>query len=246
MASYPASLKVFTTKVNKQDDASAEDINAIQDEIEAIQTELGTDVAGSVTDLKTRLAVSIADSGAVANGSSFPGSPTANQLFYRTDLDKLYTRDAANAAWSVVGENLSNVLFQYNACVDNQVAIASSSLTATSGQTYTYLGTSATSYTTVLKSKIIKISGVNTAKVYCQLWTSTSNSTTPNFQIDIGGQTLTLGSGTATTPTWFNGDLDISSLTNGTVYDIDISLKQGGAQQGDTIYLGNLMVFGES
>lgn len=43
-ASYPGAIKSFTTKTNNVDDVDAADMNAVQDEINAIETELGINV----------------------------------------------------------------------------------------------------------------------------------------------------------------------------------------------------------
>lgn len=100
-AVYPTSLKSFTTKTNKVDLVDAAHVNDLQNEVVAIETELGTDVAGSATDLKTRLAVCIGTDGALSKGTSFPVSPAPidGQMFYRTDEDTLYVYDGAN--WDV-------------------------------------------------------------------------------------------------------------------------------------------------
>ena len=103
MADYPGSIVSFTTKTAKQDKVAAAHINSIQDEIEAIQTELGVDVAGDQTNLVTRLAKILADSGAIKQGTSFPGTTETGLLFYKTDEDKLYVRNAADDAWDEVG-----------------------------------------------------------------------------------------------------------------------------------------------
>ena len=100
-ASYPGSLKSFTNKTNKVDLVDAAHVNDLQNEVVAIETELGVDVAGSATDLVTRLAIMIADSGAVRQGTGFPGSPIEGQLFYRTDEDILYIRDGSSN-WDAV------------------------------------------------------------------------------------------------------------------------------------------------
>jgi hypothetical protein len=55
-ASFPASVKTFATLVDFVDTYLAAHNNERGDEITAIETELGTDVAGTMTDLKTRLA----------------------------------------------------------------------------------------------------------------------------------------------------------------------------------------------
>ena len=95
-ASYPASLKTFTTKANLIDIYDASHINDLQDEVSAIEAELGSDVAGSSTDLKTRLARCLADNGAMKQGTSFPGSPNEGDFFYRTDLDNVYVYDGSS------------------------------------------------------------------------------------------------------------------------------------------------------
>lgn len=90
MSVYPGTLDTFTEKENKQDIYDAQHINDLQDAIVAIQTELGTDPAGSVVDLKTRLFVSLDNDGALRHGTSFPASPINGQPFWRTDQNKFY------------------------------------------------------------------------------------------------------------------------------------------------------------
>lgn len=101
-ASYPGDLKSFSTWVDKQDDVSAALVNAIQDEVVAIETELGTDVAGSMTDLKSRLAIALAADGAIAKGTSEPVSPAPveGQMFYNTDENTFKTYDGAS--WNAI------------------------------------------------------------------------------------------------------------------------------------------------
>ena len=100
-ASYPGSIKTFTTKTNKVDLVDADHINDLQNEVVAEQTELGSDVAGSCTDLKTRLAVIIENDGSLRQGTSFPVSPAEGDPFYRTDEDILYIYDGAG--WDAIG-----------------------------------------------------------------------------------------------------------------------------------------------
>jgi hypothetical protein len=100
---YPGSLDTWNTITDKEDLVEQSDINKIKAALLAIQTELGTDVAGTVVDLVTRLAVSLADSGAVAQGTSYPVSPTPviGQPFYRTDTDQYAIYDGSS--WDVIG-----------------------------------------------------------------------------------------------------------------------------------------------
>ena len=62
-ASYPSAIKSFTQQVDLSDVIDAADVNEAYDEIEAIQTELGTDPAGTATDVKTRLDQSLDGAG---------------------------------------------------------------------------------------------------------------------------------------------------------------------------------------
>ena len=62
-ASYPGAVKTFSAVVNGVTKLVAALFNSPYDEITAIETELGTDVAGSLSDLKTRLAVALNDNG---------------------------------------------------------------------------------------------------------------------------------------------------------------------------------------
>jgi hypothetical protein len=242
-ASYPAAVKTFTTKENNVDVYDADHINDQQNEITAIETELGTDVAGSATDLKTRLAVSIANSGAIQNGSSFPGSPVAMQAFYRSDTDLLYVRDAGNANWTVIQGSLSNVIFSfavggdytvdnYGVSVNDNLVPASSTITKLSWHVY------GETYRDILKSKYKKSAGVNTITVYARGW---SNNNSADVQVSIGGQTGGVNWSNAT-PTFKNFTVDVSSLNNGTIYDLNISLRSTGG--GSTMaYMDSIIGF---
>jgi hypothetical protein len=60
---YPASLYSPTTLVDSVDYPQAAHVNTPNAELVLIETELGTDPAGSAADVKTRLAISLADNG---------------------------------------------------------------------------------------------------------------------------------------------------------------------------------------
>ncbi len=63
MADYPSSLASWSDVVDGVDFPQATHVNQPNNEVIAVETELGTDVAGSATNLKTRLAKSISDAG---------------------------------------------------------------------------------------------------------------------------------------------------------------------------------------
>ena len=78
MASYPAAVKTFSAIVNGVTKLVAALFNSPNDEITAIETELGTDPAGSVADVKTRLAVSLNDNGTLkVVGTAYGGTGVA-------------------------------------------------------------------------------------------------------------------------------------------------------------------------
>ena len=62
-ADYPGAIKNFLTLEDGVDTVLAQHMNERGDEITAVETELGADVAGSAADLVTRLAVVLADAG---------------------------------------------------------------------------------------------------------------------------------------------------------------------------------------
>lgn len=74
MASFPGSIKTFTDQVDDIDTVDAADINAAYDEIEAIETELGTDPAGSYTDVSDRL--DAIEAGATISGNLIKNYPS--------------------------------------------------------------------------------------------------------------------------------------------------------------------------
>lgn len=75
MTDYPSSLKSFSQQTDGVSDADAADVNEAYDEIEAIETELGTDVAGAHTNVKTRLAQGLPDA-ADMNTEALSGTST--------------------------------------------------------------------------------------------------------------------------------------------------------------------------
>lgn len=92
---YPGALDVLTDQEAKRDLASKAIINKIQNCIEAIEAELGTDPAGTQTNVKTLLQRCLATNGAMRQGTGFPGSPNEGDFFYRTDQDIVYVYDGS-------------------------------------------------------------------------------------------------------------------------------------------------------
>jgi len=101
-SNYPGSLDSFIAKSDGSGNIiSSAHINDLQNAVVAIETELGTDPAGSLTDLKTRLAVMIANNGILlcraqtrcVAKSKAPYSTIQSAINSITDAasDKIYT-----------------------------------------------------------------------------------------------------------------------------------------------------------
>lgn len=230
-SNYPGSLDTFTTKTDKQDDYAAAHMNDVQNAIVAAQTEMGVNPAGSLTDVVTRLDYVQDSDGALAKGSAFPVSGLVDgQVFYRTDQNTLYVYNGSS--WDSQGQSLSNVLFSWSS---TEVYSANNwgyfvdptSLLETAPTGFSYIGVKGTTYKTMLQFQFAKISGISTVTINARLWAQTTNGGAECIcNVDIGGQANTVKSVASTTPTWVTtSDIDVSGLSDGTVYDGIIQLK---------------------
>lgn len=81
-ASYPTSIKSFTTKTNNVDDVDAAHINDLQDEVVAIETALGAGKASSILQIVTTKTSAMATgSGTVPNDDTIPQIGEGNEFF---------------------------------------------------------------------------------------------------------------------------------------------------------------------
>jgi len=226
---YDSAIISYTDKDNKVDLNDAEHINALQDELVIIETILGVGIKGTAASVAARLSKALDSDGSIASGSSFPSAPAASQIFYRTDLDVLYIRNAANNAWLQQGGSVGNRLFEYTGQVEAQGAslgeYTGTSLTpngSTGNYRYLQVLTGAPG-TTIWTTKWTKISGVSTVNFRVRIWQRTTETVT--LTADVGGQTGSVsGTASQTTPEWKTFTVDVSSLTNGTVYDVTIKM----------------------
>lgn len=246
---YDSAIVSFTTKTNKVDLVNASDINAVQSELVIIETILGANVKGDRGDLKTRLNNMLDADGSVLSGSSYPSPALPSQMFYRTDTDSFFIRNAANSQWNPFGGTVTNYLFQYSGQIDAQGA----SLGEYSGTSlvpdgitgnYRYLQRGSSSYGTIWTTKFLKISGINTVTVYCRLWGRTGAGTQCTLKCDIGGANNNVSSTAgSTTPSWYSFTIDVTGLSNNTAYDVTVSMKQSDGG-GEEVYCSNVIGFG--
>jgi len=95
---YPAALDSFTTKTDGVTEVLAAHVNDLQAAVVNIETELGTDPAGSLTDVKTRLLKSISAAGLLNFAASSTltisgGSITATQNWHTIDTESAAATD---------------------------------------------------------------------------------------------------------------------------------------------------------
>lgn len=253
---YPGTLDSFTDKEAKKDKVKAVDWNKIQDCIVSTQTELGTDPAGSADTVKKRLARSLADSGDLRSGTSFPVTEIGNGTpFYRTDLDTLYIYDGTT--WDPVGGG-ANTVFSWVG-IDNfdgfstrglpgmlQIASTSNNPAANStnfGNFFACCLINTTTFQTLIPSfKWVKPSGINTLTLFIRVWAGS------DFKYRLKADSLTVDSatiGAGTTPTDRAAiSLDISSLTTGNTYDISVMGARDSGSGDEEFYVSQVIIIG--
>lgn len=123
----------------------------------------------------------------------------------------------------------ANLSFEYSGQVDGTGWEYTGTSLVPHGATDNYRFLSASdgsgNYVQVWTAKFIKVSGINTITVYGRIWSSIATSAA-NLKVDIGGQNSNVtGSNAQHTPEWKSFTINVSSLTNGTIYDVTASLK---------------------
>lgn len=230
----------FTTKTDKVDLVQAAHMNSVQSELVTIETILGTAVKGDRASLKARLANALDIDGSLLSGTSFPSPSFTSQGFYRTDLSLFYVRDSSGT-FQQVGQSLSATLFEYNGQIDAK-EISATDLGGTGTEYYHYLKMTGSTYVTKWSTKWIKIAGVSTVTIYARIWNSDGVTGTANIRVNIGSPTGNVtGTVAQITPEWKSFTIDVSSLTNGTAYDVTADLKSPTTH---TAYCSNIIAFG--
>ena len=93
-----------------------------------------------------------------------------------------------------------------------------------------------TSYAVILQSKLKKMANIDTITWYC-LIQSSSATKDPYVSVSVGGQSSeAFKAEDEENETWVTNTIDISSLTTGTVYDVEISLKNADASEKTWMY----------
>lgn len=221
-------------------------VSTLETAVDALSNSISAETA-------SRTSVDNSLSNAISVVSAFAanmGSATSDELSAASAQAASAIDVVSNAVSSLsdtvagLGGSLSNVIFQYIAAVtlasnDDGEAYSDSLYDGTSGiPTYRYLRMVGTTERTLLTSKWKKISGVDTLTVYGQLATD-NVSFAATLKVDVGGANNSNYS-ISTTFEWVTFTIDVSGLSDGTVYDVSII----GDNASNATYIGTVVIFG--
>lgn len=147
----------------------------------------------------------------------------------------------ANPTWSAVG----GVIFVWAGSVDQQgtddgLYIGTNSNSDGVTTEYMYFNSDATSAATMLRSKWIKRATVSTVTWYGYVW-NLDGAGKSHVTVDVGGQNST-NNATGQSKSWVTNTIDVSGLTNGTAYDVQIKLHTDNASH--NAHLGSVILLG--
>lgn len=95
---------------------------------------------------------------------------------------------------------------------------------------YHILAVHGNTYETILKFRFRKVSNISSIRIEARIWADTVGAGDEAYlNVDIGGNSGEVHSVTSVTPTWVaTANINVSGLTNGTVYDGIVQLKSEG------------------
>jgi len=148
----------------------------------------------------------------------------------------------ANPTWADDNDS-SNVLFQKTATTDTCRSIDDTNLSVDgAGTLCRYIAHGTTTNVNVWSSKFKKTAGIDTVTIYVELWGDGSTNTTSGFTIDALAEKEISSTGNSSTVTWYTDTIDVSSLSDGTVYDVTVDIKCTVGSQ--NCAMGNIIAFG--
>ena len=217
---------------------------------------IGGTAAPTVTDLGT---VTTADiNGGTMDGVQVDGSTTDGMLFVTeattNDLVELGAQGTAgqylqsagtgsNPTWASMQHGVLFGFFGTSIVATQDGICTNSSLTPNNCDTTgLFLYTDETSASDIYETKFQKTAH-DTIEVHAEIWNQSGSITT--LDIEING-TLQCGSAmthNTTTPTWKTCDIDVSSLTDGTVYVVQFELQTDN--EGNEAMASQVVAFGK-
>ena len=247
---YPNGVVVLPDVVNHVDVYDAENIKALNREVIALQTYVGTSPQGNRGSLSDRISAVLSGSGGYVLTTAIPVETYPGKTWYRTDLDVLQVVKATNAV-QTIGNSFSNVL--YVAPLVGQTTpglgfVEGTLQTVTTGTTpikFKYFvksqGTTFGTHHPVLRFR--KFTGINTIDFVGRIWCGGGAADQVALQIAVGGNTGTsAGIADSTSPTQVTASVDVSGLNNGTAYDLVISMRK--TTNSEECMLGDFIIYG--
>lgn len=221
--------------------------------------ESGIEATGWVAIAQLSTPVSLANGG---TGQSL-SDPGADRLFFWDDsagvTDFLTPGDGLFiSGTTIIAETFSNVIFSWKgfdgltgapATTSRGIAHGTSQiLTGVDSQNVYWVANTnnSTSYSDIIPIfKWKKVSGINTLIVRVRTWGAFSTATSYTLRIDAGGQTGTSSAITGSSPAWITEfTVDVSSLSDGTVYDVKIQRANVQGAGNITVKISSIQIEG--
>ncbi len=178
--------------------------------------------------------VCILDAGAKVAIANLPVGTGASQLVQMTAAPAKLPAVDGSQLTGITTTGYSNVLFEWHGATqagsgDNNGIVSATdgdfTDTTTEGKSV-YLRMKGNAYIALLSGRFVKVSGVSTVTIHAKLWSNTADAgSDTTLKVDIGTTNGTVTNNDSATPTWVTtSTIDVSGLTNGTVYTITVSL----------------------
>lgn len=186
----------------------------------------------------------------------FSSTGTVGSLSVGSEDGELLTISNGSPKWLPYTDiNQSNVIYHYQAALEQAAGsnasgeIQGTSLTETGATNYRYLVDHEPNSSTEkdqLKSRWRKVDGIDSVTILAQVWgNSTGASQTMKIKVTIGTESITIsGSANTTSPEWVQDTLDVSGLTDGTVYAVTVSSLGDNFSGGQKGYIGTVVMLG--
>lgn len=147
--------------------------------------------------------------------------------------------------YKIAPASIGNCIFSFSSSVDSVGFVTATTFTGTISASYNYWGVTNdnSSYKTIIATKWVKISGVNTVTIWARIWQGGIRACQCKVSIGTANGNVT-GTGSQVTPEWKSFTIDVSGLSNGTSYDVTIALQNGQDNATEKFYLGSIIAFG--
>lgn len=186
-----------------------------------------SDISGTIPPVKGGLGT---DASAIAQGRIpfLLGTGVFSFLSSGTSGNFLKSNGAAsNPTWSA-DTSLSNVVLEWHGSEAGAAAMQLNTAQGIAADNYVYYSTDSNSAVTCLRTKFRKIAGMTTANIDVRMRLANAGETA-TVTVDIGGQNTTITHTGDSVITAKSGTITVSSLTNGTLYDMIVQLTVSGS-----------------